>query len=102
MIDHINANELNAWKKADNVYLVDVREKDEFESAHIDGAHLIPLSQFHPTSIPMQSKPLVIYCRSGGRSQRACELLVQAGYQNPVYNLDGGILSWMKQGFPTN
>lgn len=102
MIDHINANELNVWKKSENVYLIDVREPLEFDQAHIEGAHLIPLSEFHISQIPHQNKPIVIYCRSGGRSMRACELLKQAGFQEKIYNLDGGILSWIKQGFPTN
>lgn len=74
--------------------VIDVREINEFESGHIEGAINIPLG-----SIPMRiaelkamNGPIVVYCRSGNRSGMAMSLLKQAGL-NDVYN--GGALEDM-------
>lgn len=75
--------------------LVDCREKDEHKKASISGAILIPLSRFQELA-PLQLDPadeIVIHCHFGGRSQRACEYLVNIGYKN-VSNLSGGIDAW--------
>ena len=75
------------------VQLVDVREPYEREICHIGGV-LIPLQELPARLCELDpSLPTVVYCRSGGRSAKACELLVQAGFQQ-VSNLDGGVLRW--------
>lgn len=78
-----------------NFRLVDVREKDEYDTCRIEGSVLIPLSQF-ANRAPQELKPdeeIVIHCHHGGRSQRACEYLTGMGYKN-VSNLAGGIDAW--------
>ena len=78
----------------DNVYIVDVREKHEYNSGHIQNAHNIPLSEIDNINkkiIPLDSK-IIVYCQSGNRSNKAAEMLLEMGYTN-VYDM-GGINSW--------
>ena len=82
------------------VELIDVREADEFASERIDGAILVPLSKFDYQQIPKDSeKQVVLYCRSGNRSHRTAEKLLDAGYAE-VTHLKGGIMAWRSQGMP--
>jgi adenylyltransferase/sulfurtransferase len=74
--------------------LIDVRENDEFEIAHMNGK-LIPLSEIQDrwSEIPKEGK-VVIHCRSGVRSANVIQFLSdQHGYTNLI-NLKGGILAW--------
>jgi rhodanese-related sulfurtransferase len=76
--------------------LIDVREPDEWTLAHIDGAELLPLSQWPGIALEKLSdsaQPLVIHCHHGARSMRAAEFLVARGFQD-VANLAGGIDAW--------
>ncbi|MCH9690017.1 MAG: rhodanese-like domain-containing protein [Gammaproteobacteria bacterium] len=83
------------------VVVVDVREPDEYADAHILGAVLIPLGSIVKESLPdVSGKKLVLHCRSGKRSAYACEQLMQAMPALDVYNLEGGILAWIAQGYP--
>lgn len=79
--------------------IIDVRQADEFdgELGHIEGARLVPLDTLPAASAswPLEA-PLLLVCRSGARSSRACELLVQRGFQN-VTNLEGGMLAWNQE-----
>lgn len=78
------------------VVLIDVRQPEEFtgELGHIPGASLIVLDGLldHIDDIP-KDKPVVLICRSGGRSARAANVLFEAGYTN-IYNLKGGMILW--------
>ena len=70
--------------------LVDVREAEEFETLHLEGAQNLPLSQL--TDIYDQlDKDLLHYviCKSGMRSARACQFLAEQGYD--VINVQGGM-----------
>lgn len=71
--------------------IVDVRNPYEFEEEHITGAVNIPLDQVMGSIDKFKSlpKPMVVYCRSGGRSGMAAMILKQAGIVE-VYN-GGGI-----------
>jgi rhodanese-related sulfurtransferase len=79
--------------------LVDVRERDEFEAAHVDGATLIPLSEFaaRVSELP-KDKEVVLICAAGVRSARAAEYAEAQGYT--VTNLEGGINAWAAAGLP--
>lgn len=81
--------------------LVDVREGHEYEEVHAEGARLLPLSEFEARygELP-QDRPLVMICRSGARSARAGQFLLDHGYGN-VVNLAGGTLAWAEGGLPT-
>ena len=82
--------------------LVDVREPHEFtgELGHIAGAELVPLATVvDATATWDRHAPLLIICRSGGRSARAATALAGAGFVE-LYNLSGGMLAWNDAGFP--
>lgn len=79
-------------KQNSNVLLIDVREEFEHQQHNIGGTN-IPLSEFQNRmyEIP-KDVPVVLYCRSGGRSAMAAQTLTQSGWTT-VYNLQGGIIS---------
>jgi rhodanese-related sulfurtransferase len=85
---------------AGDALLLDVREPDEYRSAHVDGARLLPLGQLSASldTLP-RAGTVVVICRSGRRSAEAVRLMQQAGFQHPI-NLAGGILAWRAAGLP--
>ncbi|MFN3980858.1 MAG: rhodanese-like domain-containing protein [Caldilinea sp.] len=79
--------------------LLDVRTPQEFASGHIPGAINISIDELtgRLSEVP-QDKPVVLYCRSGNRSNQAAQILDRAGYTQ-IYDL-GGIINWVQQGYP--
>lgn len=73
--------------------LLDVREVEEYEMCHLEGATLVPLSTFPVDVTTLRGKPVVVYCHHGVRSYHAGVYLKQAGVEE-VYNLEGGIEAW--------
>lgn len=85
---------------ADDAYLLDVREPDEWAAGHPPGAHHVPMMQI-PTradEVPTD-RDVVVVCRVGGRSAQVVAYLKQRGFDN-VYNLDGGMFAWAAAGRP--
>lgn len=80
-----------------SVPLIDVRMPDEYEEAHVPGAVLIPLPELADRlgEVPSGDGVYVI-CRSGGRSFKACELLISKGID--ATNVAGGTLAWIEGG----
>jgi adenylyltransferase/sulfurtransferase len=92
----ITAAELRRWR-ADGAphTLVDVREPSEHASANIPGAMLIPLGDLAGRlDVLPRDRPIVVHCRSGGRSSRAVEQLRGRGYD--ARNLVGGMNAWLR------
>ncbi|WP_073054149.1 rhodanese-like domain-containing protein [Kaistia soli] len=80
--------------------LVDVREPSEYDTEHIEGALLFPLSTFDPASLPdPEGRAIVFQCAAGGRSARAAEAAMAAGI--PGRHLAGGLAAWKRAGLPT-
>ena len=80
--------------REDPLRVIDVREPNEWDICHIEGAELIPLGQLPNNLNKLDSaEEFVIYCRSGVRSAQAVQLLQGAGFRK-VYNMTGGILAW--------
>jgi len=79
--------------------ILDVRTPDEFKEGHIEGAILIPVSELEGRldELP-KDKPIITYCKSGGRSENAAEVLVENGFTQ-IYDM-GGILDWIDKGYP--
>lgn len=76
--------------------LVDVRTPEEYAQGHILGALLIPnetIGDSHPAALPDLDEEIVLYCRSGVRSNQALKKLSAMGYTH-LNDLDGGILNW--------
>ena len=86
-----------------NVFLVDVRESDEYKTGHIEGATNIdvlnPDFVTNAEHILPDDKTIAVYCGSGKRSAMASEQLTEVGYK--VVNLDGGLAAWKAAGYPT-
>lgn len=81
--------------------LIDVREQNEYDEVHAQGAQLLPLSEFEARFAELpRGEALVMICRSGARSARAGQYLLDRGYTD-VVNLEGGTLAWMDAGLPT-
>ena len=82
------------------VQLLDVRTQQEYDEGHLSGAYIIDVNDStfmeQVEAQLVKNKTVAVYCRSGRRSASAARQLVKAGYK--VINLDGGILSWQKQG----
>ena len=80
--------------RGDNFVLIDVREPHEYRICNIPGSKLIPLGEFpkHVNEFDPEAD-IVIHCKSGMRSAKACGILRQAGFQH-VRNMVGGILAW--------
>lgn len=77
-----------------NVYIIDVREDYEYKSGHIKNSYNLPLTKIEYIGkmlLSLDSK-IIVYCRSGSRSKKAAELLMEMGYTN-VYDM-GGIDNW--------
>lgn len=68
--------------------LLDVRTQAEFDGGHLDGAKLIAVQELAGRigEVGPKNEPVVIYCASGRRSNRAATMLAEAGYQK-VYDL---------------
>lgn len=97
MHDQITVEELK--EILDNqkpLYLLDVRRLEEWQQFRLS-ENLIPLAQLnnHLDEIP-ENLPIVVYCRSGCRSNTAMLLLKAAGFEN-VKNLIGGVLAWQQK-----
>jgi rhodanese-related sulfurtransferase len=84
------------------IYVVDVREQDEFERSHISGALFIPrgfLELRIENTIPDRSATIYLYCGGGNRSALAARSLQEMGYSN-VYSLEGGFSQWQRESRP--
>ncbi|SPE43271.1 putative adenylyltransferase/sulfurtransferase MoeZ (Includes: Sulfur carrier protein CysO adenylyltransferase; Sulfur carrier protein CysO sulfurtransferase) [Candidatus Sulfopaludibacter sp. SbA3] len=98
----IDVVELKAkMDRGDKFVLIDVREPHEYRICNIPGAQLIPLGEF-PRHVAEFDKDadIVIHCRSGMRSAKACAVLKQNGFPR-VRNVVGGILAWADKVDPT-
>ncbi len=101
-IKEIDVNELN--KQLDNlpknVKLIDVRTPAEVARGRISGSENLPLHV-----IPLKvdefnnEDTIIFYCQTGARSAQACMFMTSKGIDN-VYNLRGGIVTWVQMGFP--
>lgn len=75
------------------VNIVDVRERDEFQEAHIEGAKNYPLSEIEEWIDSLDSdEEYIVLCRSGARSTKATWQMEAKGYN--VVNIEDGLMSW--------
>ena len=120
-IKHVTVQQAHQQQGAGATYL-DVRSIAEFEQGHPEGAFNVPLRHLDPQTGQMRPNPqfldvvkanfpaetsMVVGCKMGGRSQQACELLANAGYQDVANVLGGwggapqmGHTGWLQAGLP--
>ncbi|MCC9307996.1 rhodanese-like domain-containing protein [Kitasatospora sp. RB6PN24] len=78
--------------------LIDVREQDEWDAGHAEGALHLPMSQFTARLDELPDGPLYVVCRVGGRSAQVVQYLVAQGRE--AFNVDGGMFAWEQAGRP--
>ena len=86
-------------KNNEDYLIIDVRSAEEYAEGHIESAKLIPVSELGDRldELP-DDKPIIVYCRSGGRSRSAASILIENGFGN-VYDM-GGIKDWQAEDYP--
>ena len=100
----ITATELkDMLDRGDDIFLIDVREPNEYEIVSIPGAVLIPKGEFLSGAalerLP-QNKRIVLHCKSGARSAECLAVVKNAGFTDATH-LGGGVLSWISQVDPS-
>jgi rhodanese-related sulfurtransferase len=87
----------NRFESDDDALLLDVRTQEEYDDGHIPNATLLDIQQPQSFMDALQeldpSKNYYVYCRSGGRSSQACQLMNKNGIET-TYNLLGGFMEW--------
>ncbi|RBW59204.1 rhodanese-like domain-containing protein [Tenacibaculum sp. E3R01] len=99
-IKNITTNTLETVLKSDSrIQLVDVRTPAEWQKGIIENAIKIDVtsSSFEKEALKLldKTKPVYLYCRSGGRSMIAAETLLKKGFE--VYNIEGGYMQWQQK-----
>ena len=88
---------ISKQKENQNSLILDVRTIDEFDEKHIPNSKLLdinsPSNFLDGIKLMDKNRPYFIYCRSGNRSSRACDIMSSIGFPE-TYNLIGGILDW--------
>jgi rhodanese-related sulfurtransferase/glyoxylase-like metal-dependent hydrolase (beta-lactamase superfamily II) len=80
-----------------NALLVDVREQNEWDAGHIEGAVHIPMAHLPDRLEELDKKMMtIVVCRSGNRSGKVAAWLINRGYD--ALNMTGGMLAWSEQG----
>ena len=99
--------EISVWKTRERVLdgakLIDVREDNEFEMEHADGATHMGrgvIDRDIVQTFPEKDTELILYCGGGYRSALAADMLQKMGYTN-VRSMAGGWSAWKEAGAPT-
>jgi rhodanese-related sulfurtransferase len=83
----------------DDAQLVDVREPYEWDAGRIVGARHIEMARLAEAAGELaRDRPIVFYCRVGGRSAMAALAFRHAGYD--AYSMAGGLEAWQADGLP--
>lgn len=98
----VSPQEMKQFIDMNQVQLIDVRTPEEYEAGHlINSENLNFFDETFEAELDKLDKnaPVCVYCKSGGRSAKAAEILKKKGFK-AIYNLDGGIMGWEKEGLP--
>jgi len=85
-----------------NLVILDVRDTTEFNLGHLYDSILIPLNELEARIGELEDykiSEIIIYCKSGYRTQQASEILGEYGFIK-IYNMIGGILAWIDADYP--
>lgn len=93
----LSPQQVQEQRQNDNaIILLDCREQDEFDTVHIDGAELYPMSELAERLAELEvwkDRKIIVYCHHGVRSRRVAQWLMQQGFPE-VANMAGGIDRW--------
>ena len=86
----------------DSVVVLDVREQDEYDDAHVPGVLHIPISVLMDrlNEVPL-GEPVYVICAVGGRSAQVVDYLDRSGSEIDAINVTGGTIAWQQAGLPT-
>ena len=99
-IVHVNVAQFETLLEKENGTILDVRTPEEWAEGIINGAQQM---NYYDDDFATQiaaldkSKAVFVYCKAGGRSSSAAEVLKENGFTK-IYNLDGGMDAWKEQG----
>lgn len=96
-INLVNSNAFEQQIKESTSQIVDVRTSEEYAEGHIANAMNIDVTadDFESKIESLdKEKPVMVYCKAGGRSAKAAAILKEKGFKN-VYDLDGGMIGWI-------
>ena len=92
-MERIKPAEFQVLNQKEDITILDVREVDEFQAGHIEGALNAPLSTLDKEYEQLDSsKRYYVICQGGMRSDRACQFLEAKGFD--VVNVEGGMNQW--------
>ena len=96
----IDPGRVAEWLAEDpELQVIDVRQRDEHEAGHIEGTRLVELATLTDQADSIErGRPVVFYCRAGGRSTMAAQALRAAGFE--AFSMAGGMLRWAQEGRP--
>lgn len=99
-LHEISVARLQEMQSSGNLRLIDVRGDAEVARGMIEGAVHTPLHLLPTKAAEWDAEtPTVFYCQSGPRSAQACQFFSSKGFTQ-VYNLQGGLSAWVKNGLP--
>lgn len=85
--------------ESDDIILLDVRSKEEYDAGHIEGALSVPISELsNKTEEVNTSEKIVVYSANGSNSTIACDIIIKNGSER-VYNVFGGLNAWNESGY---
>ena len=98
-MQEITATELKRrLENGEDIQIIDVREPNEYQVAHLPNSTLIPLGQIVNRMSEIDAgRETVVHCKMGGRSAKAIEALRRAGFAGRLTNLKGGINAWSNE-----
>ena len=101
-VAYISVEELKMKEDETPIWILDTREREEFEVSHIKNAEFVGYNNFSVKEITAlitdKSAPIIVYCSLGIRSENIGNELQKAGFSN-VQNLYGGIFEWKNSGY---
>jgi adenylyltransferase/sulfurtransferase len=90
--------------RGDDIWILDVREKTEYDICRIPGSTLIPLGELGKRIDELPQGPdapeIIVHCKMGGRSAKAVAQLRERGFTR-IKNVTGGILAWIDKVDPS-
>ncbi len=101
-VQEIEATEVKKkLDRGDAFILIDVREQHEWDAGHIEAARHIPLKELKDQLNQLdKNSEVIVYCKSGKRSQTGGKILKEAGFPN-VQSMKGGITAWVEKVDPS-